>query len=118
VNGAASLGGYPNLDSVGGFNLVVGDTFTVLQASSLSGTFSSSSWINLTEGLTYSLFYGNNDVEVVVASAPEPGTFALFGGMIALAGLWRRQRRKTPSPYCFGRAKGALVNSTREPGRA
>jgi len=69
VSGAASLGGTLTAALVNGFTPTVGQTFTVLTASSVAGTFSNSTIaINSTEHFAVS--YTSTGVVLTVASGP------------------------------------------------
>jgi hypothetical protein len=82
VSGAASLGGTLTAATVNGFTPSVGQTFTVLTASSVAGAFSNSTIaINSTEHFAVS--YTSTGVVLTVASGPASklGTTALVSQM-------------------------------------
>jgi len=82
VSGAASLGGTLTAALVNGFTPTVGQTFTVVTASSVTGTFSNSTIaINSTEHFAVS--YTSTGVVLTVASGPASklGTTALVSQM-------------------------------------
>jgi hypothetical protein len=84
VSGAASLGGTLTAALVSGFTPTVGQTFTVLTTSSVTGTFSNSTIaINGTEHFAVS--YTSTGVVLTVASGPvsKPASTALVSQMVA-----------------------------------
>jgi len=84
VSGAASLGGTLTAALVNGFTPTVGQTFTVLTASSVAGTFSNSTIaINSTEH--FSVSYTSTGVVLTVASGPvsNSASTALASLMVA-----------------------------------
>jgi hypothetical protein len=83
VSGVASLGGTLTAALVNGFTPTVGQTFTVLTASSVAGTFSNSTIaINSTEHFAVS--YTSTGVVLTVASGPvsKPASSALVSQMV------------------------------------
>ena len=99
VAGAAALNGTLALNCLGACSFAVGDTFTILNASSaLTGSFASVSLTGFATG-AFDVVYdiANSDVRLRVTQAvtavPEPSTYAmLLAGVAVLGGLaWRRR---------------------------
>ena len=99
VNGTANLDGILNVSLINSFNPLVGDTFDILTADVINGTFST---LNLTlgTGFTWQVdylidFIGNTDIvrlTVLTSAVPVPGAVWLFGsGLLGLIGFTRRK---------------------------
>ena len=112
VAGTATLAGNLSVAEVNGFKLAVGQTFLILDdtgTATTSGAFANTDGGFYTDaaGNTFQLDYAavadgdgiGNDVtltvmSVVTASVPEPGTWALLGVGIVVAGWVSRARRR------------------------
>jgi hypothetical protein len=79
ITDAASLSGKLTVDLVNGFVPVAGDTFTILDYSSETGTFSTKSLPTLSGGDTWLITYNATDVVLTVEApaAPEPASASL-----------------------------------------
>jgi len=101
VNGVATLMGTLSIDFLSGYTPVEGDSFTVLTYDSLSGTFASIIWDDLSVTLTADYgatgltlwVVGGGGESALAAPVPEPGTLALLLGLAGLAISRRRQPR-------------------------
>ena len=90
VNGSASLDGSLDVSLADGYTPNLGDTFTILDSETLSGTFAELN--GLDEGnVVFDIVYKPDSVELVVVSttAPEPGTWLLSAGSLIAAFLAR-----------------------------
>ncbi len=70
VNGVASLDGYLNIDIDGPFVPALGNTFPIITASALVGTFSQVDVSGMPAGLTFHINYLPNAVQLQVVSTP------------------------------------------------
>lgn len=97
VTGDALLDGILDLDvdTLLAASVQVGDTFTVLTAASVAGTFGSVLGAALGGGMFFDVLYNQDNVQLIVAqSAPAPVTVVLFatGGLgVLVAGVRRRR---------------------------
>ena len=76
VSGSASLAGALNIRFLNGFTPASGNQFTILTASSISGTFSTINSPTLTAGLAWTVTYNSTSV-VLTVSAGSPSSFTL-----------------------------------------
>lgn len=101
VSGTINFGGALNVSLLSGFTLAVGNSFDLFNYTSSTGSFSSFSLPALAGDLTWDLssLYSNGIISVVGASAlPEPSTYALMAGALALClAAWRRRQTATVS---------------------
>lgn len=93
VGATADLGGVLDLREAMGFNPAVGDSWTLLSATTLMGTFSDV-WFPVVPNWVWSLTY--TDQEVILSGSasavPVPAALWLFGsGLFALIGVARRR---------------------------
>ncbi len=86
VSGAATLGGTLNVTLIGGFTPSIGNTFTILTAGSLTGTFAAAQNLpTLPIGSAWQVIYGSTEVMLtVVASSQAP----VVSWINALGGNW------------------------------
>jgi hypothetical protein len=70
--GAASLGGALNVTLINAFSPTLGDTFTILTAASVTGTFSSTNLPALTTGLGWKVTYNPASVVLSVVTVSSP----------------------------------------------
>jgi fibronectin-binding autotransporter adhesin len=73
TNGAATLEGTLNVNLMNGFVPAAGDTFEILSAVSVSGTFASVNLPSLPNPLQWQIEYGPTDVRLNVISSEVPG---------------------------------------------
>lgn len=79
-----------NVTLLNGFN-PVGDSFTIMDYSSLFGEFSNGSSFSA-DGYHWDITYSSDDAVLTAVSTPEPGTLLLLGiGCCAICGV-RRNR--------------------------
>jgi hypothetical protein len=81
---SGSLDGILNLDFTGS-GYTAGSSVTIINLSSITGTFSSVnvtglSGLGLTANVTYNNGAGDVSISLVTSSVPEPSTYALLGG--------------------------------------
>ena len=101
--GATTLAGTLNVSLFGGFQPTVNESFVILTANSVIGTFTNLSLPTLASDLAWQVVYQPTYVSlnVVPHSIPEPATLSLFGmGTACLVGIRMRLRgssRKTCS---------------------
>jgi hypothetical protein len=74
VGGAATVNGTLAIANAPAFDPAVADTFEVLSAGSVSGTFSSLTGAHTASGKTYSATYNADDVTLTVAQSPPANT--------------------------------------------
>ncbi len=92
LTGTVALGGELDLWNAG-YAPRLGDSFTVLQFAARQGTsaFDTVQLHGFGQGVAFDVVYGVGDVKVVVAAVPEPGTWALLlGGLAVVGGVARR----------------------------
>ena len=108
VGGAATLGGSLAVTWHNGFTASLGDTFTFLSAAGgVSGSFSSTALPDLGGGLAWSYGQTSDSAFLTVVSAiPEPATWSVVAGAMALGFVATRRRR--------GMAGGVEVRSRSE----
>jgi hypothetical protein len=101
VSGTATLGGTLDVDLLYGFTPALGNSFDILLAEVVSGTFGTTLFPSLPAGLTWNLQYltdaiGSTDVVrlSVQQVVPIPAAVWLFGGALGALG-WLRRRAKT-----------------------
>lgn len=109
VSGALTFGGTLNIVSFGGYNLAQAGTYDLFGLGSQSGNFSlvsvsgtaltnnTTDWsaTNLNgSGFDYTFNLSTGDLVVIASAVPEPSTYALLGGALALAfAAWRSRKR-------------------------
>ena len=95
VGGAATLGGSLAVTWHNGFTASLGDTFTFLTAAGgVSGSFSSTALPDLGGGLAWSYGQTSDSAFLTVVSAiPEPATWSVVAGAMALGFVATRRRR-------------------------
>jgi len=72
VTGTASLAGALNISLPGGFTPAAGNSFTILTAGSITGTFTSINSPSLPSGLSWSVAYNATSVVLSVSQASPP----------------------------------------------
>jgi hypothetical protein len=78
VNGEASLGSSTALEVSLGYTPAIGDQFQILSATTLTGTFSSTSLPALQAGQAWEVQYNSNNITIIVVSVlPPPACTAL-----------------------------------------
>jgi hypothetical protein len=99
VAGEAFLGGILDIDFLGGFNPVAGNSFDVILAAVVHGAFASTVLPGLDPGLAWNMQYllnptGDDIVRLSVealAPVPVPAAVWLFGSALGLMGVMRRK---------------------------
>jgi hypothetical protein len=96
---ALQLGGILNVAWSGGFTAVAGNVFTLLQATSITGGFSSMVLPTLGTGLGWRMQIvtagAQQQFNLLVIHIPEPAMLSLFGGAsLLLAGVRNRRRAR------------------------
>lgn len=93
IFGAASLAGSLNVSLLGDYQFSLGDSFDILYANMVYGSFDSLLF-PIFNGLTFDIAYDLNSVRLTVVSAvPVPAAAWLFGsGVVALMGVARRRK--------------------------
>jgi hypothetical protein len=89
VVGMAALGGTLNVSLTNDFVPSAGETFDIITAGSIDGTFST---VNLPAGMVFSITYTPNDV--VLTALPEPTSLGLPGLVVVSLISGRRFRNK------------------------
>jgi len=101
VNGSSTLesGALLNIDLLGGFTPFVGETFTLMDFFSGTGTFANAPATGFVmDGFNWTIAYNATDIVLDAGSpvsttlTPEPGSFLLL--ITGLAGLTRQLQRK------------------------
>jgi hypothetical protein len=72
TSGATTLGGPLNVSLINSFSPAVGNTFTILTAASVTGTFSSTNLPALTTGLGWQVTYNPTNVVLSVVTVSSP----------------------------------------------
>ena len=72
MSGAATLGGPLNVSLINSFSPALGNVFTILTASSVTGTFSSTNFPALAPGLGFTITYGATNVVLSVVAVSSP----------------------------------------------
>ena len=100
ISGTATLDGVLAIALSDSFNPLLGDSFTILNAQSISGEFSFLNFSNATldEGLLWQHEYlldpaGIDSLRIYVAAVPIPAAFLYPSALILLAGVARWRRR-------------------------
>lgn len=93
VGRRATLVGSLSLSFDEGFSFAAG-SYDLLGAGLLEGSFSGISYSGLAAGYTASVLYTANGVQLNIAAVPEPGTYALLLGGLAVVGFAARRRRR------------------------
>jgi hypothetical protein len=70
ISGAASLNGTLNLDLIDSFVPTVGETFAILNAASVTGTFSTVNGTSINENEHFAVLYNSDSVTLDVVSGP------------------------------------------------
>jgi hypothetical protein len=84
----AVLSGQLNVSLISNFNPSLGSSFTIIQAESISGTFSAVNLPTLPGGRSFNVVY--SQFAVTLVTVPGPASLGLFG----LVGLMARRRRR------------------------
>ncbi len=103
VGGTADLNGAINISLLNPIDFQIGELFDVLNAGNIVNDGVTFNLPALGNGLMFETIFSPTelDLEVVSASAPEPGTCALVGIALVLAAALSRKRRrlqKGPTP--------------------
>jgi YVTN family beta-propeller protein len=72
MSGAATLGGPLNVSLINSFSPVLGNTFTILTAASVTGTFSTTNLPALSTGLGWQVTYNTTNVVLSVVTVSSP----------------------------------------------
>ncbi|MBT9503211.1 MAG: S8 family serine peptidase [Burkholderiaceae bacterium] len=89
ISGTAFLGGTLQVSLLNGFGA---GSFTLLSAGNLLGHFATVQIDGLTAGYVTKLTYGADSIRLDVTAVPEPQTYALMLGGLAVLALARRRR--------------------------
>lgn len=81
ITGFAALGGSLQLSLINGFVPAVGNTFTILTAASISGTFATVTFTNLPPSLSASVSYSSNSVVVSIIGDSIAGDLNCDGAL-------------------------------------
>ncbi len=79
VSGNATMGGTLNIAAVNGFELAAGQTFTIVTAAAVAGTFATVNW---PAGVTGNVVYTATTVEITVTSVALPLNLISFSGSV------------------------------------
>lgn len=93
VGQRATLVGNLSLSFDSGFSFVAG-TYNLLSATTLEGSFGQISTTGLLAGYTANVLYTAGGVQLNIAAVPEPETYALLLGGLAVVGFVARRRRQ------------------------
>lgn len=93
VGRRATLVGDLSLSFDSGFSFAAG-TYTLLNAATLEGSFGQVSYTGLMAGYTANVLYTAGGVQLNIAAVPEPETYALLLGGLAVVGFVARRRRQ------------------------
>jgi len=88
VQGDAELGGTLDVEMIDGFTPSLGDAFSFLEASSVTGRFDQTSLPSLQGDMSFELIYSPTDVSLHVVPEPATALLLLPGALLAL----RRRR--------------------------
>lgn len=94
VSGLFTLAGSLDVVLIDGFSPSSGATFNLIDASTTSGVFSSINLPTLTAGLVWdtSALYSMGVLSVTGSAVPEPSTYAILAGLMALGlAVWRKR---------------------------
>ncbi|NUZ06680.1 S8 family serine peptidase [Piscinibacter koreensis] len=93
VDGVATLNGLLQITFPGNYSNAPG-LFDLMDFASSTGAFRNVSFVGLNPYLTASLVYSANGIDVLIASVPEPATYALALLGLGCVGWASRRRRK------------------------
>jgi len=94
VDGDVHLDGQLLLALADGFDPAIGDSFDLITADSVTGTFGSEMGLAIDGAKRFSIQYDTDRVTAVVTAVPEPGTMVLLvmGLLLGVGGARRRFR--------------------------